>query len=65
MLSFTGLSFALMGFTPVSARIVTNYTLEIAPQEKHPQYLGVMSLFPGDPAVRFASDWSVNRGIRL
>ncbi len=41
--------YALMGFTPVSARIVTNYTLEIAPQEKHPQYLGVMSLFQTIP----------------
>jgi len=41
--------FALIGFTPVSARIVTNYTLEIAPQEKHPQYLGVMSLFQAIP----------------
>ena len=41
--------FALIGFTPVSARIVTNYTLEIAPQQKHPQYLGVMSLFQAIP----------------
>ena len=41
--------FALIGLTPVSARIVTNYTLEIAPQERHPQYLGVMSLFQAIP----------------
>ncbi len=41
--------FALIGFTPVSSRIVTNYTLEIAPEEKHPQYLGVMSLFQAIP----------------
>jgi predicted MFS family arabinose efflux permease len=46
---FYWIIFALMGFTPVSARIVTNYTLEIAPQEKHPQYLGVMSLFQTIP----------------
>jgi len=46
---FYWIVFALMGFTPVSARIVTNYTLEIAPQEKHPQYLGVMSLFQAIP----------------
>ena len=46
---FYWIIFALMGFTPVSARIVTNYTLEIAPQEKHPQYLGVMSLFQAIP----------------
>jgi MFS family permease len=41
--------FALLGFTPVSSRIVANYTLEISPQEKHPQYLGVMSLFQAMP----------------
>jgi hypothetical protein len=41
--------YALLGFTPVSSRIVTNYTLEIAPQEQHPQYLGVMSLFQAIP----------------
>ena len=46
---FYWIIFALMGFTPVSARIVTNYTLEIAPQAKHPQYLGVMSLFQAIP----------------
>ena len=46
---FYWIIFALMGFTPVSARIVTNYALEIAPQEKHPQYLGVMSLFQALP----------------
>ena len=46
---FYWIVYALMGFTPVSARIVTNYTLEIAPQEKHPQYLGVMSLFQTIP----------------
>ncbi len=46
---FYWIIFALMGFTPVSARIVTNYTLEIASQEKHPQYLGVMSLFQAMP----------------
>ena len=46
---FYWIIFALIGLTPVSARIVTNYTLEIAPQEKHPQYLGVMSLFQAIP----------------
>ena len=48
--------YALLGLTPVSNRIIVNYTLEISPEEKHPQYLGVMSLlqaFPllGSPAV--------------
>ena len=46
---FYWIIFALIGLTPVSARIVTNYTLEIAPQEQHPQYLGVMSLFQAIP----------------
>ncbi|MFQ6039287.1 MAG: hypothetical protein ACE5PV_00415, partial [Candidatus Poribacteria bacterium] len=36
--------FALIGFTPVSGRIITNYTLEIAPQKRHPQYLGTLNV---------------------
>lgn len=36
--------FALIGFTPVSGRIITNYTLEIAPKEQHPQYLGTLTV---------------------
>ena len=43
--------FALLGFTTVSGRIITNYTLELSPQEKHPQYLGVMSLFQAAPLL--------------
>lgn len=41
--------YAFLGFIPVSNRVVINYTLEISPQEKHPQYLGVMSLFQALP----------------
>lgn len=48
---FYFLVFALLGFTPVSSRIITNYTLEISPQESHPQYLGVMSLFQALPLL--------------
>ncbi len=36
--------FAFIGFTPVSGRIITNYTLEIAPKEQHPQYLGTLTV---------------------
>ncbi|MCZ6677394.1 MAG: MFS transporter [Candidatus Poribacteria bacterium] len=43
------LVYACLGFTPVSGRIIVNYILEIAPQEKHPQYLAVMSLLQAVP----------------
>ena len=46
---FYWLVYALLGFTPVSNRILGNYILEISPREKHPQYLGVMSLFQAVP----------------
>jgi MFS family permease len=39
--------FALLGFTPVSQRIITNYTLEICAREQHAQYLGTVQLFQG------------------
>ena len=36
--------YAFLGFFPTSYRVVMNYTLEIAPRERHAQYLGVMNL---------------------
>jgi len=36
--------FAFIGFMPVSMRITTNYTLEIAPTKRHPQYLGTLNV---------------------
>jgi len=38
------LVYAFLGFFPTSYRVVMNYTLEIAPREKHAQYLGVINL---------------------
>ena len=46
---FYWLVYIFLGFIPVSNRVVMNYTLEISPREKHPQYLGVMSLFQALP----------------
>lgn len=54
--------YACLGFTPVSQRIVTNYALEIAPQERHPQYLGILSVMQAFPI--FASPlvgWAIDR----
>jgi len=48
---FYWLVYALLGLTPVSNRIIMNYTLEISPEEKHPQYLGVMSLLQAVPLL--------------
>lgn len=45
------LVYACLGFTPVSGRILTNYTLEISPQEKHPQYLGLLSVLQTVPLL--------------
>lgn len=55
------LVFALLGFTPVSQRIITNYTLEISRPEQHAQYLGTVTLFQGltqllAPAVGWLMD---------
>jgi MFS family permease len=36
--------FAFLGFSPVSMRITVNYTLEIAPTKRHPQYLGTLNV---------------------
>ena len=36
--------YAFLGFFPTSYRVVMNYTIEMAPREKHAQYLGVMNL---------------------
>ena len=38
------LVFAFIGFNPVSMRIVINYTLEISPVKRHPQYLGTLNV---------------------
>ncbi len=46
---FYWIVYAFLGFTPVSGRITINYMLEIAPREKHPQYLGVLSLLQAIP----------------
>jgi MFS family permease len=58
---FYWLVYACLGFTPVSNRIFTNYTLEISPQEKHPQYLGMLSVLQtvplfGSPVVGLLID---------
>ena len=55
------LVYACLGFTPVSGRILTNYTLEISPQDKHPQYLGMLSVLQtvpllGSPVVGWLID---------
>jgi len=41
---FYWLVFALIGFTPVTQRIITNYILEISSVEQHPQYLGTLNV---------------------
>ncbi len=43
--------YALLGLTPVIHRFIGNYTLEISPEEKQPQYLGVVSLLESCPLL--------------
>ncbi len=45
------LIYAFLGLTPVIHRIIGNYTLEISPEEKQPQYLGVVSLLESCPLL--------------
>lgn len=41
--------FACLGVTPLGLRTLNNYTLEIAPVEEHPRYIGTMGLCLGTP----------------
>ena len=43
--------FALLGLTPVTARTVMNYTLELAPPADHPKYVSTMQLAFAVPFV--------------
>lgn len=54
--------FMLLGFTPVSQRIITNYTLEICAREQHAQYLSTVQLSQGmtqllSPLVGWLMEW--------
>jgi MFS family permease len=37
-------AFFLLGVTPMSVRLLTNYTLELAPEHQHARYLGTLTL---------------------
>jgi MFS family permease len=43
------LIFVLLGLTPVTQRILTNYTLEIVGQAQHSLYLGILNFARGLP----------------
>jgi MFS family permease len=45
------LVFCFVGLTPVTIRALIYYTLELAPQSKHPPYLGALSLAMAGPAM--------------
>ncbi len=44
-----GLVFLLLGFTPITQRIIVNYALEIAPPTEHAIYLGTVQLVQAFP----------------
>ncbi|WP_197452162.1 MFS transporter [Rosistilla carotiformis] len=43
--------FVLVGLTPVLLRLFMNYTLEVAPSDKHPSYLAAISVATGLPVL--------------
>lgn len=43
--------FFLIGLTPVTFRVLFNYTLEVTQQSEHPRYLSTLSLFMAGPAI--------------
>ena len=38
------ITYVFLGITPVTMRTITNYTLELVPRDKHPQYLSTMTI---------------------
>jgi len=55
--------FILMGVVPITFRAFTNYTLELVPPDKHPQYLATKSLCIAapvflSPLVGLVIDWT-------
>ena len=43
--------FCLLGLTPVTFRILNNYTLEVTHNSEHPRYLSTLSLAMAGPAI--------------
>jgi len=43
--------FVLIGLSPIALRALSDYTLEVSPQEDHPQYLGTMNLSISAPIL--------------
>jgi MFS family permease len=48
---FYGVVFLLIGLSPVALRAFSDYTLEVSPQDDHPQYLGTMNLCISAPIL--------------
>jgi hypothetical protein len=48
------LAFIPLGFTPVTQRLLINYTLEVAGREDHPRYVAALGLCMAIPVVLFS-----------
>ncbi|MEX2170689.1 MAG: MFS transporter [Pirellulales bacterium] len=48
------LAFIPLGFTPVTQRLLINYTLEVAGREDHPRYIAALGLCLAIPVVIFS-----------
>jgi hypothetical protein len=54
--------FLLIGLSPVMLRTLSDYTLEVSPQEDHPQYLGTMNLCISAPILAsIPAGWLIDR----
>lgn len=47
--------FCLLGLTPVTFRVLNNYTLEVTHNSEHPRYLSTLSLVMAGPAILTSS----------
>ncbi|MFN0196439.1 MAG: MFS transporter [Planctomycetaceae bacterium] len=60
-LRYYWLVFCMLGFTPVTLKTLTNYTLELTPQDRHPRFLSTLHLslavpFLASPLVGYIVD---------
>ncbi|HQX49371.1 MAG TPA: MFS transporter [Planctomycetaceae bacterium] len=56
------ITYVFLGLTPVTMKTISNYTLELVPRDKHPQYLSTMTIcytvpFLFSPLLGFAMDY--------
>jgi MFS family permease len=54
-------TYVFLGITPVTMKTISNYTLELVPRDKHPQYLSTMTICYTVPFLLVAAAGSYHR----